>query len=219
MGLKLEHHYPLHHPHDFASDHIVEMTGDNHSPDDSPPHEFTSTFDFPSPLYTQSDSMYSSAPYQTSYSAPQPLHPLNTATLWPSQLTNPSGSSPPQMLPLQPRPLAPITQDAPATPAKEPTPPPAKPTHTLPTSRKTLTDNDRRRMCKYHEENPTVKQTEIGGKSLAFQRRKYVLTNPTQRCLGLSGGSFACDAMSLLTAEIFCLVLSQKSYETKRNIL
>lgn len=30
--------------------------------------------------------------------------------------------------------------------------------------RRTLTDEDRRRMCLYHEEHPTVKQTEIGGK-------------------------------------------------------
>lgn len=29
--------------------------------------------------------------------------------------------------------------------------------------RRTLTDADRRRMCLFHEENPTVKQTEIGG--------------------------------------------------------
>jgi hypothetical protein len=28
-----------------------------------------------------------------------------------------------------------------------------------------LTDQDRRRMCQYHEENPSVKQTEIGGMS------------------------------------------------------
>jgi hypothetical protein len=30
------------------------------------------------------------------------------------------------------------------------------------TPRRTLTDDDRRRMCQYHEDNPTVKQTEIG---------------------------------------------------------
>lgn len=30
--------------------------------------------------------------------------------------------------------------------------------------RRTLTDNDRRRMCIYHQENPSVKQTDIGGK-------------------------------------------------------
>jgi len=35
-----------------------------------------------------------------------------------------------------------------------------------PTPRKTLTDADRRSMCLYAEENPTKKQTEIGGKSL-----------------------------------------------------
>jgi hypothetical protein len=33
------------------------------------------------------------------------------------------------------------------------------------TPRKTLTDADRRRMCLYAEEHPTVKQTEIGGKT------------------------------------------------------
>ncbi|KAF2195583.1 CenpB-DNA-bind-domain-containing protein [Zopfia rhizophila CBS 207.26] len=33
---------------------------------------------------------------------------------------------------------------------------------TKPTPQKTLTDADRRRMCLYHEEHPTVKQTEIG---------------------------------------------------------
>ncbi|KAL9124188.1 MAG: hypothetical protein Q9217_006461 [Psora testacea] len=161
MALKIEHQYPLHQGHDFGSEHITSMAGDSHSPHDSPSHDYTTAFDFPSPAYAHSESMYSSAPYQTAYSAPQPLHPLNTTTLWPSQLTNPSGSSP-QMLPLQPRTLAPVTQDTPAPPVTAPTPPPSKPIPTLPTSRKTLTDNDRRRMCKYHEDNPTVKQTEIG---------------------------------------------------------
>jgi len=37
------------------------------------------------------------------------------------------------------------------------------PIHAAPSSRKTLTDSDRRRMCQYHEDNPSVKQTEIGG--------------------------------------------------------
>ncbi|KAL9085563.1 MAG: hypothetical protein Q9159_004661 [Coniocarpon cinnabarinum] len=31
------------------------------------------------------------------------------------------------------------------------------------TPRRTLTDNDRRKMCQYHQEHPTKKQTEIGG--------------------------------------------------------
>ncbi|TGZ79114.1 hypothetical protein EX30DRAFT_373257 [Ascodesmis nigricans] len=33
------------------------------------------------------------------------------------------------------------------------------------TPRRTLTDSDRRKMCLYHEANPTVKQTEIGGRA------------------------------------------------------
>ena len=165
--LKMDNHYGLHHDQDFASRQVVEMGSGHPSPQNSPPHDYTGAFDFPSPAYAQPDAMYSSPPYQASYSAPQPLPPLNTTTLWPSQLTNPSGSSPPQMLPLHPRPMAPATQASPAPAVTAPTPPPSKPTPSLPTSRKTLTDNDRRRMCKYHEENPTVKQTEIGGKAFA----------------------------------------------------
>lgn len=42
-------------------------------------------------------------------------------------------------------------------------PPQAKYPHHTPTPRKTLTDADRRSMCLYAEENPTKKQTEIGG--------------------------------------------------------
>jgi hypothetical protein len=43
--------------------------------------------------------------------------------------------------------------------------PPASriPPAAAPHSRKILTDGERRRMCLYHQENPTVKQTEIGG--------------------------------------------------------
>lgn len=148
----------------------VDMTGSNHSPHGSPQHGYTSSFDFTLPAPSSFDQSYSNAPYQAPYSAPQPLHPLNTATLWPSQLTNPSppsSSSPPSALPLQPRPLASVTQESPREQTSAPSPPPpARTTPILSTSRKTLTDNDRRRMCKYHEENPTVKQTEIGGKSI-----------------------------------------------------
>jgi hypothetical protein len=34
------------------------------------------------------------------------------------------------------------------------------------TSRRTLTDDDRRRICEYHESHPDAKQTEIGGMSV-----------------------------------------------------
>lgn len=36
------------------------------------------------------------------------------------------------------------------------------------TPRRTLTDEDRRQMCLYHEENKTAKQTDIGGKHMAL---------------------------------------------------
>ena len=167
--MKLEQPYEVHHEHSLG---LVEMSDENHSPHDSPPHDYASNFEFTNSTHANYEQTYSSAPYQTSFSAPQPLHPLNT-TLWPSQLTNPSGSSPPGGLPLHARPLAPVSHDTPAPPVSEPTPPPPKQTPTLPTSRKTLTDNDRRRMCRYHEENPTIKQTEIGGKSI-FKRRIFL---------------------------------------------
>lgn len=75
-----------------------------------------------------------------------PSHPT-----WPSMLTNPASySAPPVAIP-------------PASSSK----PPKLPTlHATPSPRKTLTDSDRRRMCQYHEDNPSVKQTEIGGKRL-----------------------------------------------------
>jgi hypothetical protein len=77
-----------------------------------------------------------------------PSHPA-----WHSMLTNPAGYSS-QPVPIPPASSAPtLTKgSAPKLPA----------IHATPSLRKTLTDADRRRMCKYHEENPTVKQTEIG---------------------------------------------------------
>lgn len=95
--------------------------------------------------------------------AGQMQHPSPQAQFpptWPSMLTNPPHSAPApmsaqhhmaQMSYAPPQPLPPLITN--------PIPPPAQPQST---SRRTLTDNDRRRMCQYHEENPTVKQTEIG---------------------------------------------------------
>lgn len=50
---------------------------------------------------------------------------------------------------------------SPTTPAP---PPPRKASTGGSTPRRTLTDEDRRQMCLYHEENKTAKQTDIGGK-------------------------------------------------------
>ncbi|CAG8951590.1 hypothetical protein HYFRA_00007506 [Hymenoscyphus fraxineus] len=95
------------------------------------------------------------APHQPTHSlqSHHQLQPLIMPThpTWPSMLTNPASySAPPVALP--PASAPPVVK---ANGNKVPGAP-------TPTPRKTLTDNDRRRMCQYHEENPTVKQTEIG---------------------------------------------------------
>jgi hypothetical protein len=79
-----------------------------------------------------------------------PNHPT-----WPSMMAKPgqSYSAPPVAIPPAPAPL--VKGNTPRLPA----------IHAAPSPRKTLTDSDRRRMCQYHEDNPTVKQTEIGGET------------------------------------------------------
>lgn len=168
-----EHHY---------GPEQVDMAPHDQSPQDrrSPQQQYSSSFNFSLPAPSTFDPTYHGSSYQPSYSAPQPLQPLNTATVWPSQLTNPSppsSRSPPTALPLLPRPLAPLEQEVPNEVETDPSPPPApKASTTASTSRRTLTDNDRRRMCQYHEDNPTVKQTEIGG-TLRFDLSRFWLTN------------------------------------------
>lgn len=89
-----------------------------------------------------------------SHAAHQQLLPLIMPShpTWPSMLTHPGSYSAPQVaIPAVAAPLAKGSHK------KIPG------VHTSTTPRKTLTDSDRRRMCQYHEDNPTVKQTEIGG--------------------------------------------------------
>lgn len=160
--MKVDSQFGLHpHSHqDFAPDPMMEITGEQ-SPHNSPPDDY-GNFDF----NAQTDAMYT-RPFQPPFSAPQDLHPLNTntSTLWPSQITNRrEPASPPVNLPIH-RSIAPVAQSIPG-PAPPPPPPPPAPTKSsgsLSTSRRTLSDDDRRRMCSYHDEHPTVKQTEIGG--------------------------------------------------------
>jgi hypothetical protein len=74
-----------------------------------------------------------------------PSHPT-----WPSMLTNSgSYSAPPVAIP------APLVKGNSR----------ANATHGTSSPRKTLTDKERRRMCEFHEANPTVKQTDIGGEN------------------------------------------------------
>jgi hypothetical protein len=66
--------------------------------------------------------------------------------VWPSMLTNPVDYSATLVAPSL------VKGNAPRLPSIQATP-----------SLRKLTDSDRRGMCQYHEENPSVKQTEIGG--------------------------------------------------------
>ncbi|KAL8840109.1 MAG: hypothetical protein Q9170_001456 [Blastenia crenularia] len=136
---------------------------DNQSPQQSSLHEFDAFYMSPS-SHMGIESIYS-RPVTTSHPA---LYPL-TVPQWPSQLTNPSINPPPSQpastppVPTQtPRPIAPLTTPINKTPTTQSAPAAPTPIPTPPSGRRTLTDQDRRRMCQYHEENPTVKQTEIG---------------------------------------------------------
>ncbi|ROV88253.1 hypothetical protein VSDG_09050 [Cytospora chrysosperma] len=96
-------------------------------------------------------------PQQQQHSqTPPPHHPqlpmlmVPSHPTWPSMLTNPNSynSSPP--VAIQPASAPPLKTTRPAIPPIQSQP------------RKTLTDDDRRRMCQYHIDNPSMKQTEIG---------------------------------------------------------
>ncbi|KAL8947252.1 MAG: hypothetical protein Q9222_006447 [Ikaeria aurantiellina] len=165
--MKVEHDYGAHHGAEFDGGHWVHVA-DNQPPHQSPLHEFND-FYMSSPSHLEMGSFYS-RPAVTSQPSNPPLYPL-IVPQWPSQLTNPSISPPsaqPQSslsAPAQtPRPIAPLTTpiDHITTPHSAPPAPVPTPIPTPPSGRRTLTDQDRRRMCQYHDENPTVKQTEIG---------------------------------------------------------
>ena len=160
VDIKMEQQYGLHHDDDFAPASMVQVPPD--SSHHSPPNDYPD-FDFSNSVHAQLDSIYH-RPLQSSFSTPQPLHPLITMPQWPSQITNPSEtSSPPPVVQLQHRPILPLSKTVPTIPKLTTLSPKEKPT--LSSSRRTLTDSDRRKMCEYHNENPNVKQTEIGGES------------------------------------------------------
>jgi hypothetical protein len=116
---------------------------------------------------------HSLPPHQQLLPLIMPSHPT-----WPSMLTNPASySAPPIAIPPASAPL--VKGSNTKLPA----------IHTTPTPRKTLTDNDRRRMCQYHEENPTVKQTEIGGEDKQMMNNRFLLTL-LQQCSVLKEGKF-----------------------------
>ena len=138
----------------YSSAAWVDMT-DYHSPHaQSPAQEYNGFGYMASAHGLPLDSTYQRS-MPLAYTAHQPQQPLITAQ-WPSMITNPSN------VPAQPAPTPPTLAPIHTFAAAHSLPPLTTPVPQS-TARRTLTDQDRRRMCIYHDENPTVKQTEIGG--------------------------------------------------------
>ena len=159
------------HAHDNGYDNPnpqwVEMAGYNSSHQQSPLHEYGG-FGFISPTVMPVEPSYTRS-IPPPYSSHQQLQPLvmPQPTQWPSMMAGSSQSSySPPALPTAPPP--PLTNITPISATSS-----SYSLHTGSTPRKTLTDQDRRRMCLYHEENPTVKQTEIGGSSYCILMPNY----------------------------------------------
>lgn len=156
MVLKHEHHVGSGPDEGYGHGQWVGIA-DYQSPPlhQSPMHEYHG-FNFMSTAHMQMEPS-DNRPMSHSYPTQQQLQPLiMPQPQWPSMLTNSSTSAPPTTSHYPP--LAPVTSISGARSVPPVIHPPA-PT----TQRRTLTDQDRRRMCQYHEDNPTVKQTEIGG--------------------------------------------------------
>jgi hypothetical protein len=135
---------------EFAHSPWVEL-GTFTSPHNSPPMPEYSGFDYGHSPLMAVDATYgmSIPPPYASMPLPMPSHS------WPSMLTHQSAfhesGLPPVSVPTSVSPSA-------------PTPPIRKTSTGGATPRRTLTDEDRRQMCLYHEENKQAKQTDIGGK-------------------------------------------------------
>ncbi|OGE57610.1 hypothetical protein PENARI_c001G06392 [Penicillium arizonense] len=119
------------------------------SPQHSPPMPEYSGFDYgPAPLMAVDGSYNMSIPPPyASMPLPMPSHS------WPSMLTHHS--------PFQEGGLPHVSAPTSVSPSA-PMPPVRKTSTGGSTPRRTLTDEDRRQMCLYHEENKTAKQTDIG---------------------------------------------------------
>jgi hypothetical protein len=142
----------------------------------TPMHEYTG-YHFETPPVMPIEPAYTvpRPPPYTAHQQLQPLHPLITMAPWPSMLTSQSGYSPPVV------PTAPLVTPVSASTASTTVTPVTTTGGSTP--RRTLTDDDRRRMCEYHESHPGVKQTEIGGTSPAL-RHRHSLAN---FCLAMFG--------------------------------
>lgn len=137
---------------EFAHSPWVELGAFN-SPQHSPPMPEYSGFDYDPSSLMAVDTSYgmSIPPPYASMPLPIPSHS------WPSMLTTQSPFHESGIPPAH-------TQNSASTSSSSARPPAIRKTSTGgSTPRRTLTDEDRRQMCLYHEENKTAKQTDIGG--------------------------------------------------------
>ncbi|KAJ5746413.1 hypothetical protein N7520_011595 [Penicillium odoratum] len=146
------------------------------SPQHSPPMPEYSGFEYgPSPIMAVDGYGMNLPPPYTSMPLPMPSH------AWPSMLTHHStfheNGLPPVPTPISVSPSAPM-------------PPIRKSSTGGATPRRTLTDEDRRQMCLYHEEHKTAKQTDIGAlfgverstvSKVLRQKEKYLSPNDGSR--------------------------------------
>lgn len=132
---------------EFAHSPWVEL-GAFTSPQHSPPMPEYNGFEYgPSLMAVDASYGMSIPPPYASLPLPMPPHS------WPSMLANQSPFHENGLPPSMPTSVSP---SAPAPPMRKSSTGGANP-------RRTLTDEDRRQMCLYHEENKTAKQTDIGG--------------------------------------------------------
>lgn len=135
---------------EFAHSPWVELSAFT-SPEHSPPVQEYSGFDYGPSSLMAVDSSYGMSIPPPYVSMPLPM----SSHSWPSMLTTQS--------PYHETSLPPAHVQTPVSPA-----PPARKISTGGAApRRMLTDEDRRRMCLYHERNRTAKQTDIGGETAA----------------------------------------------------
>ena len=164
LSLSMDHVKEEHRDGEYGNQQWMEIN-DYQSPHmHSPAHEYSGFGYMSSPHGIPMEPIFQRT-MPLSYSTHQQPPPLMTAQ-WPSMLTNPSRNATPA-LSVQPIQSPPSLAPPSTYSTVHSLPQPANPLP-VPSARRTLTDQDRRRMCQYHEDNPTVKQTEIGGKQLRF---------------------------------------------------
>lgn len=168
------HHGPGHgHHNDFAQSPWVDVG--SFPSQQSPPLS-----DYPGFGYGPPSVMSMGGPFAMSMPPPPyaSLPLTNSSHTWPSMLANQAPYSDPAL---------PLASAAPPVSAPTPAPPSRKPSIGGSTPRRTLTDEDRRNMCLYHEDNKTAKQTDIGGNSLSGLKKKIERETKTNELVVLFG--------------------------------